>query len=60
MSRQSSKESGTGKREGRNIRENANAVLKLSFVIEGLSRTIWTGRGCRDRTNSWNLHQTAV
>jgi hypothetical protein len=28
------------KKEGRNMRANSNAALKLSFVIEGPSRTI--------------------
>ena len=40
MSRQCSRESGRGKKEGRNIRANSNATLKLSFVIEVPSRTI--------------------
>jgi hypothetical protein len=40
MSRNSSRESGTGKKEGRNIRANSSAALKLSFAIGAPSRTI--------------------
>ena len=48
------------KKEGWNTGANSNAALKLSCAIQGPSRTVWTGGGCRDRVDSWNLHWRAV